>query len=161
MHLSPWKSSSSAPVINSKTRDDFKSFHNEMNQLMNTFFNRNEISLPQSMDSTIFPTIDIKEKDNKYLLDADVPGMAEEDLTIDLKNNTLILKGEKKSEMESHDSDFVCIERSYGSFRREIPFDEEIDQENIKAELKDGVLHVELNKKEKSKSNHKKIPIKH
>ncbi|MDO9182220.1 MAG: Hsp20/alpha crystallin family protein, partial [Bacteriovorax sp.] len=116
---------------------------------------------PQFFESSMYPSIDVTEKENKYLLDADVPGMSESDIEIDLRNNTLIIKGEKKNEIETKDADYVCVERSYGSFRRDIAFDEEVDPDNIKADLKNGVLHVELTKKEKSKLGHKKIPIKH
>ena len=63
--------------------------------------------------------------------------------------------------IQTRDEGYLCVERSYGSFRRDIPFEDEIDQDSIKAELKNGVLHVELAKKEKALESHKKIQIKH
>lgn len=161
MNLVPWKSTLAAPFTPARIGDELMSFQREMNNLMNSFFNRGDLVIPQMMDTSFYPSIDLKEKDNKYLLDADVPGMNESDIDIDFHNNTLTIKGEKRSEKETKDSDYVCVERSSGSFRRDIYLDEEIDQENIKADLRDGVLHVEMTKKEKSKVNHKKIPIKH
>jgi len=161
MNLTPWKSTSCVPFFRSRSADPIREFQREMNDLMSTFFTRGDMGMNSIMDADIYPAVDLKEKDNKYLLDADMPGINESDIDIDFKNNTLILKGEKRSEKESKDEDYVCVERSYGSFRREIPFSEEIDQDSIKAELKDGVLHIELSKKEKGKTSHKKIPIKH
>jgi HSP20 family protein len=167
MNLVPWKSTNVAPFSNvmpfSRTRigDEISSFQRDINNLMSTFFNRGDLNTSQLFDTSFSPSIDLKEKDDKYLLDADMPGMNEADIDIDFHNNTLTIRGEKKSEMETKEAGCVCVERSYGSFRRDIPFDEEIDQDNIKADLKNGVLHVELIKKEKSKTPHKKIAIKH
>ena len=163
MSLVPWKSTSSnvIPFTRSRIGDEVSALQREMNNLMGNFFSRGDFMSPQLLDAGYFPSIDLKEKDNKYLLDADMPGMSEADIDIDFRNNTLVIKGEKKAETESKDASCVCVERSYGSFRRDIPFDEEIDQDSIKADLKNGVLHIELEKKEKGKSSHKKIAIKH
>lgn len=161
MNLTPWKSTGLAPFSRTRIEGELNSFQREMNNLMSTFFTRGDLSTPQFFDSSFSPSVDLKEKDDKYLLDADVPGMNESDIDIDFRNNTLTIKGEKKSEKETKDEGYVCVERSYGSFRRDIPFDDEIDQDSIKADLKNGVLHIELAKKEKGKTAHKKIPIKH
>ena len=161
MNLMPWKSTGVRPFLRTKVEDELASFQGEMNSLMNSFFNRGDTTMPSMFESSFYPAIDLKEKENKYLLDADVPGMNESDLDIDLHNNILTIKGEKKSEKETKDRDFVCVERTRGSFRRDIYLDEEVDQSNVKAELKDGVLHVELTKKEAVKTNHQKILIKH
>lgn len=160
MKLTPWKSSSTSPVPSSRIGNELSSFQREMNSLMNSFFNRGDLVMPQ-FETSFYPSIDLKEKDNKYMLDADLPGMNESDIDIDFHNNTLTIKGEKKSEKETKEGDYVCVERSSGSFRRDIYLDDEIDQDSIKADLKDGVLHIELSKKEKAKGTHKKITIKH
>ena len=161
MNIIPRKSTGTTPSTRTRVGDELMSFQREMNNLMGSFFNRSDVSLPQMFDSSFYPSVDIKEKGNKYLLDADLPGMNDADVMIDFHNNTLTIKGEKKSESETKDEGFVCVERSYGSFRRDIPFEDEIDQDSIKAELKNGVLHVELAKKEKALESHKKIQIKH
>ncbi|MBC7537331.1 MAG: Hsp20/alpha crystallin family protein [Bacteriovorax sp.] len=160
MKIVPRKSTSASSSSRSRGGEDLMSFQREMNNLMGSFFNRGELTMPQ-FESNFYPSVDIKEKDNKYLLDADLPGMNDADVTMDFHNNTLTIKGEKKSESETKDEGYVCVERSYGSFRRDIPFDDEIDQDSIKAELKNGVLHVELSKKEKGNDSHRKIQIKH
>lgn len=161
MNLTPWKSGNNS--VSRRMENEMSSLQREMNNLMSTFLTRWDSNVPQVFGSGtgMFPSIDLKEKDNKYTLDADLPGMSEQDIDIDFRNNTLILKGEKKNEKETKDENMVCVERSYGSFRRDIPFDHEIDQDNIKADLRNGVLHVELPMKEKNQTTHKKIPIKH
>lgn len=164
MNLTPWKSGSGS-MTRGRMGDDFNSLQREMNNLVNSFFGRDSMSsssgMPQMFDKGMFPSIDIVEKDNKYMLDADMPGMSEADIDIDLRNNVLTIKGEKRTESEKKEDDYMCVERSYGSFRRDIPFDDEVDADHIKADLKNGVLHIELPKKEQGKKNHKKIPIKH
>ena len=162
MNLTPWRSTNSIiPFGRSRISDDALSFQRDMNNLMNSFLTRWDVGFPATIEMAYYPSVDIKEKENKYVIDADVPGLSESDLEMDFKNNVLTLKGEKKSESETKDASSVCIERSYGSFRREIAFDDEVDSESIKAELKNGVLHVELAKKEKTKQSTKKIAIKH
>lgn len=161
MNIIPRKSTSTVPALRSRVGDDLMSFQREINNLMGNFFNRDSLTMPQILETSYYPPVDIKENDEKYFLDAELPGMNDADLSMDFYNNTLTIKGKKKSETESKDEGYTCIERSYGSFRRDIPFDNEVDQENIKAELKNGVLHVELAKKEKGKEQHRKIQIKH
>lgn len=161
MSLVPWKSTSMPSVFRPRIGDELTAFQREMNSLMSNFFNRGDLSVPQSFIAGSYPAMDLREKDNKYLIDLDVPGMTAADIDMDFHDNTLTVKGETKSEKETKDIDWVCVERSRGSFRRDIYLDDEIDKENIKADLKDGVLHVELIKKAKTPTNHKKISIKH
>jgi len=161
MSLVPWKATTSMPMLRPRMNDELADFQREMNSLMRNFFSGSDINTPITFDSTFYPSIDVKEKTDKYLLDADIPGINESDINLDFHDNILTIKGEKKSEMETKEMGFVCVERSQGSFRRDISFDEPIDHEKIMAEVKNGVLHVELAKKERSKTTHRKIDIKH
>jgi HSP20 family protein len=163
MNLVPWRSRSMSPTNRPLTGlgDELTTFQKEMNALMSSFFNQRDLSIPQSFSTNWYPSIDLKEQDNKYLIDADVPGINEADLDIDFHDNTLTIRGETKSDVETNDQGYVCVERSRGTFRRDIYLDEEVDKDSIKADLKNGVLHIEMIKKEKSRTAHKKIPIKH
>lgn len=161
MSLVPWRSTAKSAVPRMRFSDEMNSFQREISNLMNSFMSRADVGSPTIFESSMGPSIDLKEIDNKYLLDADVPGMSESDLDINFKNNTLTIKGEKKSEVEEKNADYVCVERSFGSFRRDIPFSDEIDEDAIKANLKDGVLHIELVKKEIGETSAKKISIFH
>ena len=80
---------------------------------------------------------------------------------LDFHDNVLTLQGERKSEFKEEKEGYYHAERSLGTFRRDIPFDDEVNSEKVKAKLKNGTLHIELLKKENSKKTHKKIEIKH
>lgn len=160
MNLSPWKARNLTPSTRPFIGDEITGLQREMNSLMNNFFGARDLGPTSTFSTAWYPSIDLREKDNKYLLDADVPGMNEADLDIDFHDNILTLKGETKSEKETNESGYVCVERSRGSFRRDIYLDEEVDKDSIKADLKNGVLHIEMVKKEKPRTNHKKITIK-
>ena len=161
MSLVPWKATNTIPVLRSRLADEMAEFQREVNNLTANFFSGGDFSTPSVLEARFYPTVDVEEKEDKYLLDADMPGLNESDIDIDFHDNILTIKGEKKTESKTKSADYVRIERSFGSFRRDIPFDEAVDQEKIKAELKAGVLHVELAKKERSKTTHKKIELKH
>lgn len=161
MNLTPWKSRTNSPLLRSSVGDELAFFQREMNSLVNNFFSRSDMMPSQAFATSFYPAIDLKEKDNKYLLEADLPGMNESDIEIDFHDNILTIKGEKKSENETKNADFVCIERSSGSFRRDVYLSEKIDPSNIKADLKEGVLRIEMLKTEPEKTSHKKITIRH
>lgn len=161
MSLVPWKTSTVIPDMRSRLLQDVDAFQREINKLTGDFFNGGSVGSPLMLDESFYPAMDITEKEDMYILDADMPGLTESDVDIDFYNNILTIKGEKKTESKTKDSDYVCVERTRGSFRRDISFDNIIDQDKIKAELKSGILHVELTKKEGSKEIRKKIEIKH
>ena len=114
MNLTPWKSTAPSAFLRSRVGDDLSSFQREMNQLMNTFFSRGDIAIPSMFETSMYPSIDLQEKENKYVLDADMPGMSEADIEIDFHDDTLTIRGEKKMEKETRDIDYVCVERSSG-----------------------------------------------
>lgn len=161
MNLAPWKKSNVVPFSRFSGNGDLASFQKEMNRFIEKFFGQDEFNVAPLFEPSFFPQVDIQEMDDKYLLKVDVPGMKEGDIDIDFHKDTLTIKGEKKSDVETKDANCVRVERSYGSFQRDIAFDEPIDQSKIKAELKDGVLRIDMGKKEKSKSTHMKIPLTH
>jgi HSP20 family protein len=163
MNLIPGKSRSNLPVVNNFTNieDNFRYLQKEMNSLMNNFFNQKDATFPQTFSTDWYPSIDLKEEGNKYLVDADVPGVNEADLDIDFHDNILTIKGETKNETKKNEAGYVCVERSQGAFRRDIYLDKEVDKDSIKADLRNGVLHIEMIKNNKTLANHKKIPIKH
>lgn len=160
MNLAPWKKSNVVPFPRFSNGSDITSFQKEMNNFIEDFFGSSDLAIAQDFGANLFP-VDIQETDDKYLLAVDVPGMKENDIDIDFHKDTITIKGEKKSESESKDASSIRCERSYGKFQREISFDEPIDQSKIKAELKDGVLRINVAKKEKTKVSHMKIPLTH
>lgn len=148
------------PRLGSSMNRDFTGYQREMNDALDNFFGRATSNAPQIYDMNLYPVVDIKNKDDKYLLEAEFPGMKEEEVELDFHNNVLTIKGERKSETKKEDDGFTHTERYFGSFRRDIPFEDEVDPENVKAKLKNGILHIELKKRENGKKSHKRIKIK-
>ena len=92
------------------------------------------------------PAVDVFEKDDKFVVKAEVPGMKEEDIDVSVIGDTLMIKGEKKTESEVKEADYYRCERSYGSFYRSIPLPSTVDTNKIEADFEDGVLEVSLPK---------------
>ena len=101
---------------------------------------------------------DIYEKDNKYHIEMDVPGFKKEDLRINLENNYLTIKAEKKNEVKDDSKKYIRRERSYSKFERSIYLGD-ADEENVNAEYKDGILTIIVPKQDEKKSK-KYIEIK-
>jgi HSP20 family protein len=88
------------------------------------------------------PAIDIEEKDGKYLVRADLPGMKKGDIHIELRDGYLTLRGERKSEHNQDDDNYRRIERTYGSFERTFRVPEGVNEKDIHAKYRDGVLEL-------------------
>ena len=92
------------------------------------------------------PAIEVFEKEDKFVVKAELPGMKEEDIDISVLGDTLTIKGERKAESEVKEEDYYCCERSYGSFSRSIAVPSNVDAKKIEASYEDGVLEVSLPK---------------
>jgi len=92
------------------------------------------------------PALDVFEKEDRYVVKAEVPGMKEGDIDISVIGDTLTVKGERKAESEVKEEDYYCCERSYGSFSRSIVLPSNVDAKKIEASYEDGVLEVILPK---------------
>lgn len=97
------------------------------------------------------PAVDIYEDKDRIVLKADLPGIEQKDITLDVEANRLTLKGERRLEKETREENFHRIERSYGSFVRSFSLPTTVDAEKISASFKNGVLEVTLPKKEEIK----------
>tara|TARA_R110001592_G_scaffold177076_2_gene417312 strand:- start:124325 stop:124876 length:552 start_codon:yes stop_codon:yes gene_type:complete len=106
------------------------------------------------------PNMDIEASDKEYTITVEVPGVAEDNIKLELADNTLTIQGEKKQESEKKDKDVYRIERSYGSFQRVLSLPEDADQGNIDARFKNGILTITMPRKVVSKSESKIINIK-
>jgi HSP20 family protein len=103
------------------------------------------------------PAVDIIEKDDKYLITAELPGVDEKDVSIEIKDGVLTLKGERNKEYTEESDNVYRCERSYGSFMRSFNI-ADVNEEKIDAQYKDGILKIELPKAEQKKP--KKVSIK-
>ena len=114
----------------------------EMNRLHDHFFSGRGLA-----KQAFQVAVDIREEDDAFYLDAEVPGMAADEIKVDIEKSVLTLSGERKVEKEETKEKYRRIERQYGSFTRSFSLPETVDTENIRADLKDGVLELRLPKK--------------
>lgn len=109
------------------------------------------------------PRVDLVEKDDCFLVKAEVPGVPRENISVDLKGDILTVSGEKaderKSDEEREGTVYHRMERSYGKFERSIRLPKHIDRKGIQATCKDGMLTVRVPKKQVEKSESQKIEI--
>jgi HSP20 family protein len=101
--------------------------------------------------------LDVVEEDDKYIVEASVPGINPDDLEITYDNNMLTIKGEVKEEKEIEEKRYHIRERRFGTFSRSIALPSTINVDKIEAEYKDGVLNLTLPKVEEAKP--KKIKV--
>lgn len=92
------------------------------------------------------PAIEVFEKEDKFLVKADLPGIKEEDISVSAVGDTLTIRGERKAESEVKEEDYYCCERSYGSFFRSIALPSHVNADKIEASYDHGVLEVSLPK---------------
>ena len=97
------------------------------------------------------PAMDLTEAEDHYLLKADLSGMSEEDISLELEHGTLTISGERKAEHEEDEKGWHRIERSYGTFSRTLTLPEGVDADAVSAEFDRGVLHVRIPKPEQIK----------
>jgi HSP20 family protein len=92
------------------------------------------------------PHIDVCERPGEVVILVEMPGVERSDVTLSWKDNVLTISGQKRQQSESGTSRFLCVERSYGPFRREIAIGIPIDHKRAKAELKNGLMKIHLPK---------------
>ncbi|MGI6712519.1 MAG: heat shock protein Hsp18 [Bacillota bacterium] len=103
--------------------------------------------------------VDLKETENAYQIEADLPGVNKDSINIEFKNNYLTISAKREEKIEEKTENYIRKERKYGELKRKFYVDD-VDEDNIKAYFTDGVLKVELPKANKEKGSTKKIEIK-
>ena len=98
----------------------------------------------------MFP-VDIKDTPEAIVIKAEIPGMNREDIKLGYKDNVLTIRGERRKEEKAENTNYIRVERSYGSFSRSFAIDAPVKYDAIKAHYKDGVLDITLPKEEESK----------
>jgi HSP20 family protein len=97
------------------------------------------------------PAMDLVETDDRYVLSADLPGLTEDDLTIEFEDRTLTVSGERKAAHEAQQDGSPRVERAYGAFSRSLTLPQGIDPEAVTASFDRGVLEVSIPKPEERK----------
>lgn len=105
------------------------------------------------------PKVDIVETDKEYTIKAELPEVNKEDVKVNIENGELTISGERKQEKEEKDKKFHRIERYYGSFMRSFTLPDNVDEANIKATFKDGMLNLSLPKSAQAKPKAMEVKI--
>ena len=137
--------------------DPFVSLQQEIERLFDDFGMRFGPGR-NSPAGALAPRIDVAESDRAIELTAELPGLEEKDVDINLADNVLTIKGEKKSEREEKDKNYRLVERNYGSFSRSFELPRGIKSDAIQASISKGVLTVKIPKPEPSVT--RKIEVK-
>ncbi len=105
------------------------------------------------------PSVDIYETSENLVIKAEVPGVTKEDITVEVKDDNLCLKGERKFEKDVKEENYHRMERSYGAFKRVFSLPTSVDQNKVTASFKDGVLEITLPKIQKEKPKQIKVDV--
>ena len=105
----------------------------------------------ESRPGRFLPAVDVSEDDNRYVITVEVPGTKKDDVTVEVHDNVLTIRGEKRSEREEEKEHRRWVERSYGTFSRSFTLANNAAGDRVKASFSDGVLTIEVPKEEESK----------
>jgi HSP20 family protein len=146
-------------VIRWEPAREISSLQQEVNRLFGTFFDA-----PTGAGNGIgarrwIPAMDLVEEGEQYVLRADLPGVREEDVKVELDDDVLTISGERKSEHEERRDGYHRIERASGSFSRSLTVPDGVDPERVQARFENGVLEVRVPKPEQRKPRRVAISV--
>jgi HSP20 family protein len=139
--------------------DPFREVATLQNRLNSLFqdYNRGEGDLVST--ANFVPPVDVYEDEHQIVLKLEIPGMKLEDLDIQLENNNLTVRGERKFEKEEKEENFHRIERRYGSFYRAFTIPNTVNPDSVKADYDAGVLRIQLEKRAEAKPKQIKVQV--
>jgi HSP20 family protein len=130
---------------------DMHTMHHAMNRLVRDFFRGGLQDKGTSRRDGWTPAVDMYEGDEAFTLTAELPGFSKDDVQVEIKDNRLTLRGERKREAEVKEAQYHRVERVYGGFLRSIRLPAMVDADKAEAVFKDGVLKLTLPKAEEAK----------
>jgi HSP20 family protein len=123
---------------------DVSSLQDRINRMFEDFFPRSR-DLDEEIDSCAWrPPVDIFEVDTGLIINAELAGVKKEDVSVELKDNVLTIKGERWSDREVDEQSYYRKERCFGTFQRSFTLRETVQPDQIKARFKDGILEIEI-----------------
>jgi HSP20 family protein len=137
---------------------ELNGLQNEMNRLFDTVFDAPRPGNGGGLRRWM-PPMDLLETDEHFVLRADLPGLGEEDVTIEIEDSTLTVSGERKSEHEVSGERYHRVERASGSFSRSLTLPKGVDPEGVTASFDRGVLEIRVPKPEERKPRRVSIAV--
>lgn len=148
-----------------RERDPFLELQHEMNRLFDDFFGDFGLAPRHEWDESgvnlaaFTPRVDVSESDKEVKISAELPGMDEKDIAVEMDDKTVTIHGERKGEHEEEDQSWYRREQSYGSFQRVVPLPADVNGEEAKAKFKKGLLTIVLPKREQAQPNRRSVTI--
>jgi HSP20 family protein len=127
---------------------ELDSLQADMNRLFDSFFGGRP---GDGGTRRWIPAMDLVEKDDRLVLKADLPGISEDDVEIEFRDNVLTISGERRAEQEQEEEGYRRVEREYGSFSRSLTLPQGVDADSVEARFDNGVLEVSIPKPEERK----------
>lgn len=126
--------------------------------LFNNFFNESFFTAKPGTDEPWQPVVDILNEKENVVLNIELPGMKKEDISVDIKDRVLTIKGERKLAKDDENNNYFRKERSHGSFKRSFSLSDDVLVDAVDADFKDGILKLTL-KKDNTKEEVRQITI--
>lgn len=130
---------------------ELNTLQTEMNRLFNSLFDSPTRPSSGEVARRWVPAMDLVEGDDHYVLQADLPGLSEQDISVEVDAGVLTIAGERKSDRSESGSGYRRIERSYGSFKRTLTLPDGVDADAVRASFDKGVLEITIPKPEQVK----------
>ena len=148
------------PVVSVGRMPELTTIHGEMNRLFSTFFDTPTArGAGNGAMRRWIPAMDLIEAGEHFVVKADLPGMTEDDVKIEIQDNVLKISGERKTELEDKHEGYYRLERSTGAFTRSLTLPEGIDAGAVAATFDNGVLEVRIPKPEEAKPKRVQIAV--
>lgn len=147
------------PALKSQGSDPFLSLHQQVERLFDDFAQNFHLTPERFGPGVAVPQMDVSETDDNIKIEADLPGVDEKDVTIEMSDNVLTIRGQRKDEHEEKHKDYRVVERASGSFSRSLTLPYEVDPDAIKAQFSKGVLAVTIPKSPQVQAKSHKIAI--
>ncbi len=138
---------------------EISTLQERMNRLFSEVARRSPVAEEEIIQGAWIPPVDIFETGDSIVIKAELPGISKEDITLEVKENTLSIKGEKKFEKDVKEESYHRVERSYGAFQRAFALPSTVQQDKVKAKFRDGILEVTLPKAEEAKPKQIKVDV--
>lgn len=148
--------------------DPVDPFRRDINDLFNRYLHGYGLAFPGAGSffkgypgkELLKPMLDINANDTEYTISVEVPGIKQEDIKLEINNNILTIRGEKRQEKEDKGKNYYTMERSYGSFQRILSLPDDVEQDTVEASFNNGILNITMSRTALPATNSKQIQIK-
>ena len=128
---------------------DVTSIQDDLDQLLDSCFTRGAVR--GDLNRSFTPSVDIEETPEEFVVRADLPGVAQKDVKVSLMGDTLTIRGERRTESASKDGSPHRLERSHGTFERSFSLGTPVRNDQVRAQVRDGVLEVRIPKADQAR----------